>query len=259
MIFDANTLPSKTIPYQVKQINVNPFRPKHLALLSKAIYLESMEPAIAAMQEVCDFDVNLLTPGDFYFFLTWQRFNSLKRPASAHWKCEGAACRRDGTGEIYTSDRIQLMIDNWKAAEGLPEQEKLEDPAKVHFNIGTCGKENNVQLSFADFETVFMPDVPLDSRLDYPRVMHMVEHAKLVEDPVYCKIAGPARWVAQGKTLQNKIDLLFEQEDMDLFEAAAFADANIVHGTSRLLKMRCPDCGHYHVFQTRVEPASFFI
>lgn len=259
MIFDANTLPSRTIPYQVKQINVNPFRPKQLAHLSRAIYLESMAPAIVAMQEVCDFDVNLMTPGDFYFFLTWQRFNCLKRSVSAKWQCGGLAYKREGTGEVYTVERITQVVNNWKAAEGLPEQSKLEDPNKIKFNVEACHCVNEKSITFADFETVFLADEKLDPRLDYPRVMHMVEYNELIGDPVYGKIAGPARWVLEGKTLKDKIDILFAQEDMDLFEAAANADANNVHGVSRLVKLQCDVCGSFHTFQTTIDPASFFL
>lgn len=252
-------LPSRTVPYQVKQINVNPFRPKQLGLLSKAVFLESMDPAIDAMQEVCDFDVRLMTPGDFYYLLAWQRFNSLKREVSANWECEGTAFRRVDTGEVYRNDRIVRITEGWNAAEGTPEQAQLENPNEIEFNAEYCGSYNIKPITFEDFTTVFLPETKLDPRLDYPRVMHMVEYDTLVVDPVYSRIAGPARWVAAGRTLKEKIDILFAQETMDLFEAAAQANATIMHGISRTLRKNCDKCGSSHTFQTSIEPASFFV
>lgn len=259
MIFDANTLPSRTIPYQVKQITLKLFRPKQLGLLSKAVYLESMEPAIEAMQEVCDYDVNLMTPGDFYFLLAWQRFNALKREAPVTWECEGAAFIRTDNGEIYTSDRIQRIIKSWEDAAGTPAQAALENPNEITFDARVCGAVNIKQITFDDFHTIFLPDTQLDSRLDFPRVMAMVEYDKLINDPTYSRIVGPARWIAEGRTLMDKIDILFAQEDMGLFEAAAFANANYTHGISRSIRKQCDTCGNFHTFTTSIEPASFFV
>jgi hypothetical protein len=259
MQFDATTLPSRTIPYQVKLVEIQKFRPKQLSLLSKAIFLESMEPAIKAMQDVCNIDVNLMTPGDFYFLLAWQRFNCLSRGVSATWNCQGTLFRRAETNEIYTVDRINRMTESWIAAEGLPEQAQLENPDKVQLNASICNAYNVKALEFADFTTIFLPDVELDKRLDYPRVRHMVEYDKLVNDPTYGKIVGAARWVAEGSTLEQKIEVLFDQPDMDLFETAAAANATIVHGISRTVEKKCDTCGTTHSFATSVEPASFFI
>lgn len=259
MIFDNNTLPSRTVPYQVKQVHVNPFRPKQLALLSKAIFLESMAPAIDAMQEVCDYDVNLMTPGDYYFLLGWQRFNSLKRPVVAPWECEGTKFIRQGTGEIYKAQRIVYMTEMWKAAEGTLEQKQLENPADLLLDLQYCGQNNIEQLQFSDFTTVFLPEVTLDPRLDYPRVRNMVEYDELVNDPLYHRIVGPARWVAEGRTLKDKIEILFAQEDMSLMEAAAEANATIAHGIGRQVSRDCSVCGSKHYFTTSIEPASFFV
>lgn len=259
MIFDNNTLPSRTVPYQVKQIHLNPFRPKQLGLLGKAIYLESMQPAIEAMQEVCDFDVNLLTPGDFYFFLAWLRFNSLKREVSASWECSGTKYIRQDTREVYKTQRVIRTTENWHAAEGTPEQALLEDPNKLLFDLQYCGQHNIAPLTFADFSVIFLPEVELDPRLDYPRVMNMVEYDKLISDPVYHKIVGPARWVAEGRTLKDKIEILFAQEDMSLMEAAAEANATIGHGIGRQVGKECSACGSTHYFATSIEPASFFV
>lgn len=259
MIFNNETLPSRTVPYQVKQIGVNPFRPKQLGLLGKSIFLESMQPAIEAMQEVCDVDVNLITPGDFYFLLAWQRFNSLKREVTATWECSGTKYTREDTGEIYKTQRIIRTTENWNAAEGTAEQAQLENPADLRFDLKYCGEHNMAALAFADFTTVFLPDVELDSRLDYPRVMTMVEYDKLITDPVYHKIVGPARWVAEGRTLKDKIEILFAQDDMSLMEAAANANANIAHGIGRQVGKECAACGSTHFFSASIEPASFFV
>lgn len=259
MIFDSNTLPSRTVPYQVKQITLNPFRPKQLGLLGKSVFLESMQPAVEAMQEVCDFDVKLLTPGDFYFLLAWLRFNSLKREVAASWECSGTKYIREDTNEVYKTQRVIRVTENWNAAEGTVEQAQLEDPSKLLFNLQYCGQHNIAPLTFADFSIIQLPEVELDPRLDYPRVMTMVEYDKLITDPVYHKIVGPARWIAEGRTLKDKIEILFAQEDMSLMEAAADANANIVHGIGRQVGKECSACGSVHFFSTSIEPASFFV
>ena len=259
MIFDNATLPSRTVPYQVKLVDVNPFRPKQLGLLGKAVYLESMQPAIDAMQEVCNVDVNLLTPGDFYFLLAWQRFHCLKREVTANWECSGTKYIREDTREVYKTQRVIRVTENWKAAEGTAEQAQLENPADLRFDLEYCGQHNLAPLTFADFNIVFLPEVELDPRLDYPRVMTMVEYDSMITDPVYHKLVGPARWIAEGRTLKDKIEILYEQSDMSLLEAAADANANIAHGIGRQVGKECSVCGSKHYFSTSIEPASFFV
>lgn len=258
MIFDSSNLASRAIPYVEKQFELELFKPKQLSLLSKAIAFESMEPVIEAMQQVCSADVQMLTPADFFQLLTWQRFHALKRPAFSEWVCEGLLFARRDNNQLLNNAQIELMVENYNAAKGLPEQAHLENPDDVMLDAKPCKANNKEPLRYSDFALQYLDSTKLDSRLDYPRVKHMVEYDQLAKDAVYSKIAGPARWVRDGNNLAAKIDILFNQPDMELFELACDADVTLRHGILRNVYKPCPVCGIVHEFMVSIEPASFF-
>jgi ribosomal protein S27AE len=259
MKFDVNILPSAGIPYAVKTIDVSPFRPKHMPFISEAIMLGNNAPLIEAVGMVMDFDVNQLTDGDFYYFLTWLRFNSRDIPMTADWKCEGTLFRRVDTGEMHTVVTIDEMVEQWEKAKGTEAEAHMVDPRSLEFEDVDCDAENSLPVGFEDFRVKQMPNIELDPRLDYPRVRHMVEYLELVQDRRYTQIIGPVRYIKEGFTLREKLEIVDAMEDMELFDKASKAHYDLEHGLMQRVVKQCPKCGTTHYFATMIDAQSFFV
>lgn len=261
MIFDASNLPSKTIPYPVKQIEVVPFRPKQLALLSKAVMLDDYAPAIEAMgQSMSNLDVSDLTCGDFFYLLAWQRLNSLKRnPVMAKWVCPGTLFTDRATGTRYTPREVQILVDNWEAADEETRKTML-DPEAVLLDGYVCSHANYDPIVMEDFRTLELEEsVVLDQRLDYPRCSTLAEFINLQRDPDYGMLAEAGQWIKGRGTLLSRVQRLVEDEDTELLEVASEAQREVQHGILRTITKPCPVCGHNHAMTTVVDPKSFFL
>ena len=259
MKFDVNTLPSRGIPYAVKSIDVQPFRPRHMPYISEAIMLGNNEPLIEAVSMVMDFDTYQLTDGDFYYFLTWLRFNSRDIPMTADWECEGTMFRRVDTGEVMSVDAIDELILQWENAKGTEAAATMVDPHELDFEDVDCGHVNKQFVTFEDFRVKQMPNIELDPRLDYPRVRHMPEYLELLQDRRYTKIIGPTRFIKDGFTLKEKLQIVESMEDMELFDKASRAHFELEHGVMQGLKKKCAKCGTLHDFATTIDAQSFFV
>lgn len=259
MKFDVNDLPSAGIPYAVKTIDVQPFRPKHMPYISEAIMLGNNKPLIEAVGMVMDFDANQLTDGDFYYFLTWLRFNSRDIPMNADWTCEGTMFRRVDTGELHTVDSIDELVEQWEKAKGTEAEEHMVNPNELEFENVDCGSVNSIPVTFEDFRVKQMPNIELDPRLDYPRVRHMPEYLELVQDRRYTQIIGPVRYIKDGYTLRDKLDIVDQMDDMELFDKASRAHYELEHGLMQQVTKKCPKCGTVHYFATMVDAQSFFV
>lgn len=260
MIFDNTNIPSRMLPYPVKQIEVVPFRPAQMQMLSKSVMLNDMQPAIDALGQVMtNLDINELTAGDFFYLLAWQRFNALKRPVMANWVCNGAmfADRQDGTR--YSTRDIRTLVHNWEDADDTTRQE-LRDPNDVVLDGYTCSHQNYQQLAFSEFEHVYLPeDTVLDERLDHPRCDTLAEFTKLQRDPDYGMLAEAGRWLKGKGTLLHRIQKLVASEDTELLEAAMEAARDIQHGTRKIVMKKCEHCGHAHAMSFTMDPQAFFL
>lgn len=258
MDFNTSTLPSRAIPYATKEFTVEKFRPKHLIHVSEAITLDSVEPMIKAVQQVISVDVKTLTPGDFYYIVTWLRMFSRSIPLQAEWKCEGSMYVRKDNGIRINESTLRMLAEQYYAAEGTEEQKLLEDPEQIHLDVVACAAENSRKIEFADFNTIVMPEHELDERLSYPKVQHLAEYIKFLGDTQMKRIAGPAMWIKEGVTLQDKIDVLFEQDDMTLFDIATQAEVALDHGVLQRVVKTCETCGQEHAFVISIDASSFF-
>lgn len=259
MKFDVNDLPSGGIPYALKSIDVQPFRPRHMPYISEAILAENNGPLIEAVGMVMDFDVNQLTDGDFYYILTWLRFHSRDIPIYATWDCEGTLFRRKDTGAVYSIDDIDEMVVQWEKAKGTEAEATMEDPQKIEFEDIPCTHSNRIPTKFEDFHIMRMSDVPLDDRLDYPRVRHMVEFMDLVRENRFTKVIGPVRYIKDGFNLRAKLEIVDELEDMSLFDAASRAHFDYEHGVLQRITKKCEVCGTTHDFNVTIDAQSFFV
>lgn len=261
MIFDHTNIPSKTLPYPVKQIEVVPFKPKQLALMSKAVMLDNFAPAVEAMgQSMTNLDVNDLTVGDFFFLLTWQRLNSLKRnPVMAKWTCPGTIFNDRANGTKYFPRDIKVLVDNWEAADD-EVRKTLIDPNDVMLDGYVCSHANYEPITMEDFRVLYLDDdIVLDQRLDYPRAETLAEFVDLQRNPDYGMLAEAGQWVRGKGSLLKRVQAMVDAEDTDLLEAACEANRDYRHGILRTITKPCTICGHNHEMTMVVDPKSFFL
>lgn len=261
MIFDQSNLPSRTIPYPVKQIEVVNFKPKQLALMSKAVMLDDYAPAIDAMGQVMtNLDVSDLTVGDFFYLLTWQRLTSLKKnPVMAKWDCPGTMFADRDTGVRYTPRDVTVMVDNWTQADDTAKQQ-LRDPANIMLDGFVCSHMNYQEVTMEDFPVKYLDeDTLLDNRLDYPRCGTLAEFIALQRDPDYGTLAESGQWLKGRGKLLHRVQQMVESEDTDLLETALQHNRDITHGIVRTIAKPCEICKHNHAMTMVVDPRSFFL
>lgn len=260
MIFDASNLPSRTLPYPVKNFTLDTFRPKQLSLMSKSVMLDDLQPAIEAVgQRLTNIDVLDLTVGDFFYIFTWLRIQSLPRnPVTALWDCVGTMFREQKGERSFTEEQIVLLTENWNNADAAAKQE-LDDPSKLLLDGYVCGHANYQKLEFEDFELIMLDeDQKLDPRLDYPRVRTLAEYVRLQNDPDYGMMANAVQWIRGPQTLAERIEMIFEQENMELFELASEASRDIEHGIRQTVVKHCEVCNTPHAMRFVVDARSFF-
>ncbi|AFH14589.1 hypothetical protein LU11_gp058 [Pseudomonas phage Lu11] len=260
MKFDSSNLPSRMIPYASKHIEVNPFRPKHMPYLSEAIYTKNHAPLIEAVGQVMDFDVMQLTHGDFFYILTWLRFNSRDLPIYADWECDGVLFKRKDTGGILNIAEIENMRKQFDEAQGTEAETLMEDPAKLILTEVDCTAHNHQFVTFEDFSVKEMDETPIDDALDYPRVRHLVEYLDLGSDKRYGKVIGPVAYIKEGKTLHERLTKLDRDEiDMELFDKASRAHFLYDHGIMQRVYKECPTCTSLYPFDAVIDAHSFFV
>lgn len=260
MKFDSSNLPSRGIPYAVKTIEVNPFRPRHLPFLSEAILTKNDAPMIEAVGQVMDFDVNQLTDGDFYYILAWLRFYSRDLPIFCEWECTGIVFTREGdeSGKLYTMEEIDSMTEQYFNARGTEAEAHMEDPSKITWLEQDCDEYNNQTVAFEEFTLKYMDESELDPALDYPRVRDLVAYKELGADVRNQKVIGPVRYLKEGKTLHERLNSL-DNIEMDLFDKASRAHFQFDHGVLQRIHKKCKKCGREHAFDVTVDAHSFFV
>lgn len=261
MIFDSTNLPSRLIPYKVKELEVDLFKPRQLALLSKSVMLDSMEPAIEAMGQVIkEFDVMQLTVGDFFFLMAWQRLNCFKRkPIHAEWTCPGVIFEAAGSFEQYSPADIDALVVAWEAADE-ETRKSLIDPNEITLEGGICNHTNYNPITMEDFTLIFLPeDTKLDPDLDFPRCATLSDFITMQRDPDVGMLADSVQWIKHRGNMQMRLKTLLDCEDTDLMEKATQACTEIHHGIARNLVKSCDKCKHNHVLTFVVDPKAFFL
>lgn len=258
--FDATLLPSKTIPYGVKSIEMTPFKVPQIMMLSRAVALQTMEPVVEAMDSVMDFDARELTDGDFYYLLAWQRIQAYSiSPLLAEWKCEGMVYKENGGLErVFNQEQLNLMVEEYDTA---PDEEKklLENPQELMVTSVLCDHENSVSIGMEHLETVYLDaNEKLDPRLDYPRVRTLSESKDQSDNPDQQLIAQASRWVREGTTIKDKIAILESEPDLTLFEKALKAQSNVRHGIFRAVTLNCEKCNALSEHSFDIRPETFF-
>lgn len=258
--FDSNSLPSKTIPYAIKAIEMSPFKVAQVMQLSRAVALQSMKPTVEALDSVMDFDANDLTDGDFYYLLAWQRIHAYSHsPLKAAWECEGMVFQEEGNLErVFTQDQIKALVEEYDAAS---EEEKalLENPEELKVTSRLCRHFNSVDILMDHLRVVYLEDgVKLDPRLDFPRVRTLADSLARTDNPDQQNIVQAARWVRDGNTLDDKLAILQAEPNLELFEKALQANALVRHGISRTVTLKCEQCNEESAHAFDIRPETFF-
>lgn len=259
--FDSQvlTLPSNMIPYQFEQITMQNFGVKQLMLMSKAVSTGSWAPVVQALDSVIDVDVDLLTDGDFYYLLACQRIAGYKiSPLQAAWYCEGEVFQEQGNLErVFTRDQLIKLVNDYDAADA-DEKEELEDPEELSLMSMKCNHHNAHNLTLDSLYIVSLETKKLPEGLDFPRVRTLVDAIVAREEPENERIVQAARWVAYGDTIEEKIDILSNQKDLQMFESALQTDIQVRHGVSQVLVVNCEKCGQPMEHTFNIGPETFF-
>jgi len=247
------------IPYQFEQITMKNFGVKQLMLMSKAVSTGSWAPVVEAIDSVIDVDVNVLTDGDFYYLLACQRIAGYKiSPLQAAWTCEGVVFQENGNLErVFTREQVIQLVADYDAAS-LEEREEMEDPETLSLTSKSCGHKNAHTLTLDSLYIVPLETKKLPNGLDFPRVNTLVDAIVAREEPEKERIVQAARWVAQGDIIEDKIAILSDQNDLELFESALQSDLTIRHGVSQVLITECEKCGQPMEHTFNIGPETFF-
>lgn len=257
---NAENLPSRTVPYKVKEFNMEWFKPRQLMLLSKAVHLSSIEPVIEAMSQVVSgIDLNDVTVGDFFYMLTLQRLNCFKdRPLNAEWQCGAAVFLRMDGNERYSPADIDELVQRYTDAS---EEDRLtmENPDDISLEADVCGYANYVPVTLDDFRTIKLGEEVMDEDIDFPRVRTLASYLTMQKDADKAMIADACQYVKAGDSLEQKLQILLDSDDMDFFGRLNDASAKFVHGISREIYKTCADCRHTHPILYTVDANSFFM
>lgn len=244
-------LPSLMAPYEVKEIEIEPFKPMVLNLISRAHASGTVDPLLKALQGCVNIDTNLLTPGDFFFLLTWQRIHSRAIPVEASWSCLGTVY------ELPTGQRINdtQLIQYYRAYQENPEGKP--NPNDVPTAVVSCGHVQKRALTWDDFRVIEMNQDPLDPDLTYPRMGLWDQYLKMADDVELSAVARQAMWVKDGFTLADKVAIIRNQETMDLFDRACLAEVKYNHGIAQAVALPCEKCGYIHLLNYNVSAKDF--
>lgn len=258
--FDANVLPSKLIPYRVKEIKMEPFKVPQIMKMSRAVALNSLVPAIEAINDVLDIDVNELVDGDFYYLLAWQRIVAYGHsPLKADWVCEGTVFKETGGLErTFTESEIKRIVEDYDAADD-EQKAQMEDPAELQVEAQTCGHRNSVEVTMDMLSVIqYMDDLKLYEGLDFPRVSTLPDSIAFRENPEKQNVVQAARWIHSGANLAEKLDILNSQEDLKLFEKSLQTNQVNQCGVSRVISLPCEKCGTIGRLGFDIRPETFF-
>lgn len=261
MRFDDTNLPSRMIPYNVKGFEMTPFRVPQIMKMSRAMHLDSVAPMVEALDEVLDIDAATLTDGDFYYLLAYQRlvnYDQEESPLQAIWECSSTLFHSEDENRTYTHREIRDFVDAYIAASE-DERKHMTDPATRVVTTQVCGHRNVHSLTMDDLAVMRLDsDLKLDPDLDFPRVGTLADAIARASNPDEAALIQAARWVKAGSTLDAKMDILVNQDNLNLFQKCLRADTLIRHGISRILRVPCEKCGHPADHQIDITPQTFF-
>jgi hypothetical protein len=252
---DLGNLPSQFFPYtghylqkplQFHKVWIRPFNVQILRMISKAAVLSNMDMMVRAIDLTISVPARELTIGDFYFIMMWHRIHSVtKTPLIVSWDCEAPVYRNRETTEILFND----------ATFKLPElaEQNL-------YSVEKCGASNSELIHNSNIDIITLEDdfQPLDSLFDFPRAKHLQDIREMTADPELAFILPAAQWI-KGEKMEDKLKVLDDMDDLNLFAKASLLNDTATHGVSETMKLKCRNCRKEHPYKATLEPFSFFL
>ncbi len=252
---DVGNLPSNFFPYPelvgaAKKIYARPFTVDELRLIGKAAVLKDMSHMIRAIDLCVTMDAGNLTIGDFYYMMMWLRLYSMpKAPYIMDWPCQEVIITSKKDGSFKLNDASFKMPE--------PEDEDNWEPRP-------CGAHNTEIIHLIDMHVVSLEDdfegIPQTEAIefDFPRARYIQDIDTCMKDPGLRLLAGPASWVKDGETIEEKLAILQTQNDLSAFDAAAHLNETIIHGVGENANLTCRKCLKVTPHAISLDPFSFF-
>lgn len=251
---DIGDLPTGFGPYQthgVSKLYARPFAVRELSLLHMGSHVtyNGIDHIIRAVDMSISCDARILTDGDFEYVMTWLRMNSYpKAPSLVRWECRKINMIESNGRAFYLGSDAETMTEREMKLKGL--------------ELEVCDTENNEIVHNAQtvVHTLDDDDIVMEyDDLDFPRISSLSElYALLDESPEQEYHARMARWVREGETLQDKMRILEEQTDFDMFMRIRECEERYKHGISEKLDLKCRTCGNRVNHVARPDPLTFF-
>lgn len=222
-------MPSLFKLYDVDHFNMKLFGMPELKEISRAITLDSLAPVIDVMSSCLDFDAATLTDADFFWLLWLQRFHGYRKAPVADWICDHIVFE-DGT-DRYTFMEVEASLQN-REDEGL---------ATRVMHTTSCGHRNVTPVTKDSVEIAYLGDFVLPDELQFPRIASRQEYIQMLATPDLQSIAGAARWLREGKTLMEKLQIFESMETLDLFQTALHLEESCLHGAT-VITANCDAC-----------------
>lgn len=262
---NIGNLPSNFYPYKdFTELYIRPFTVKELRLVSKAAMLGDMTHLIRAIDLVTTQDAATLSIGDFHYVLMWLRIHSMpKTPYVVEWHCKEPVVTHKENGQRLLND------DSFK----LPPEEDQDN-----WDVFECKTHNSEVIHMTNVEIITLDEDNFDGipqnglvKYDFPRA-HLIGQVKdmLKEDPTMKMIVGCAMWISDeeeieknGKmvkaiTLEDKIAVLENQNDLEAFDFASVINEEIIHGIAETTTLTCRNCLKQTAHTLIFDALSFF-
>lgn len=230
---DIGDVPTGFMAYDnLKSLALRPFVIKDLSLLDLGARSGNISHLLKAIDACADTDIYELTEGDFQFACAWLRLHSYpKTPSQVSWQCNNQFLVKATTDELY----------------GGPTDLTEDQMLRFDLKYETCGRKNVEIVHNSSTRIVSLDDdfAGLPEGTDFPRVRTMHETDKILEqDPDMGDVVRMARWIKEGETVQDKIEVLHAQEDFDLWYKIQEAQRIGNHGIYEIHPLRCRGCNN---------------
>lgn len=237
---DMGDLPTGFGPYRgqgVSKMYIRPFCVRELSLLTMGSSMgeQGVGHILRAVDMAISCDATILTDGDFEYIMAWLRLNSYpKAPSLVRWRCKRTNVIESDGRAFYTKPDAFLLSQRELKMRGLEYEVCNASNNEIVHNVKT------VINTFDDDDLVMEYD-----DLDFPRMNTMVEmRTMLDEQPELEHHARMARWVRAGLTLRDKMAILENQEDFDMYSRIQECIKRYAHGIMEKMRLRCRTCGN---------------
>ena len=244
---DIGDLPTGFSPYEFKRMYVREFSIAELKLIFQGQHsrIRPFESTLRAVQMCCSVPVTELTDGDFEYLMAWLRLHSYpKAPLQVSWTC-----------------RQQNMIypdrSFYRGAKLTEREMKVKN---ISYEVCNTNNVNIVHRFGTKIETLNSNDLTIVyDDIGFARTSTMSDFLELVaEDPSIRHFAECARWVKAGTTLADKIEILEQQDNMDLYERILECRERYRHGIVDYMELDCRECDFKWSHNNRPRLLSFF-